>query len=106
MTELTQKGIYNRFPWAKPVNLEFSDFEKEFFYDITPWSFNQTQLKLIYTMLEEVENWFILKQHKHIEVIIMEYKEVQGHIFVEKICRFPEVDNIFVKYRAIYAGEE
>ncbi|UGB29973.1 hypothetical protein [Metabacillus sp. B2-18] len=55
-------------------------------------------------MLEEVENWYLLS-NKPIEVAIVEFKEVQGHVFVEKKCGFPEVDYIFEKYRAIYLGE-
>lgn len=103
--QISQEVIYNRFPWAKPVNVEFDDSDEGFFYDVIPWTFNQTQLKLIHTMLEEVESWFLLR-NKSIEVVIFEFKEVQGHVCVEKICGFPEVDDIFEKYRALYLGEQ
>jgi hypothetical protein len=96
--------IYNRFPWSQPVNIEFDDSDEGFFCDTTLWSFNQAQLSLIYKMLEEVENWF-LSHDKPIEVIIVEYKEVLGYVFVDKICGYPGVDEIFDKYRTIYIGE-
>jgi hypothetical protein len=56
-------------------------------------------------MLEEVENWYLLR-NKNIEIIMIEFKEVQGQVFAEKICGVPEVDDIFEKYRAIYLGEQ
>jgi hypothetical protein len=54
-------------------------------------------------MLEEVENWF-LSHNKQIEVTIIEFKEVLGHVFVEEICGIPQVYDIFEKYRGIYIG--
>jgi hypothetical protein len=47
--QITQDRIYNRFPWAKPVDLEIDIPDEGFFCDLTPWSFNQAQLKMIYT---------------------------------------------------------
>lgn len=103
--QITQEIIYRRFPWSKVVNVEFGDFDEGFFCEVTPWTFNQAQLNLIHSMLEEVENWFLLKD-KPIEVIIVEFKDIQVYVFVEKICGFPEVDDIFEKYRAIYLGKQ
>lgn len=102
--QITQKAIYNRYQWARAVDLEINS-DDGFFCEVMPWYFNQAQLKLIHSMLEEVENWYLLR-NKPIEVVITEFKEVQGHVFVEKICGFPEVDDIFEKYRAIYLGEQ
>lgn len=104
--QISQEVFFNRFPWAKPVDLEIDDsVEGVYFCDVMPWTFNQAQLKLIHTMLEEIEHWYLLR-HKPIELVIVEFKEVQGHVFVEKICGFSEVDDIFEKYRAIYLGEK
>lgn len=102
--QLTQESIYARFPWAKSVDVEIDDSDQGFFYDVAPWSFNQAQLNLIQMLLEEVESWF-LSRDKPIEIVIVEIKEVQGYIFVEKISGAPEVDEIFDKYRSIYVGE-
>lgn len=104
LMQITQESIYNRFPWARPVNIENDDPDEGFFYDVMSWSFNQSQLKLIHTILEEVENWYLFRDMP-IKVVIVEFKEVQGHVFIEKICGVPEVDDIFEKYRAIYLGE-
>jgi hypothetical protein len=101
--QITQNSIYDEFPWVRPVDLDF-DSEEGFFCDITSWSFNQAQLNSIHLMLKEVENWYLLR-NKPIEIVIIDFKEVQGHVFVEKICGFPEVGDIFEKYRAIYLGE-
>lgn len=101
--EITQEDIYNRFHWARPVNLDVDDSDEGFFCDTMQWSFNRAQLKLIHTMLEEVESWYLLR-NKSIEIVIVEFKEVQGHVIVQKICGFPEVDDIFEKYQAIYLG--
>lgn len=104
--QISQEVIFNRFPWARPVDLEIADsVEGVYFCDVMPWTFNQAQLKLIHTMLGEIEHWYLLR-NMPIEVVIVEYKEVQGHVFVEKVCGFPEVDDIFEKYRAIYLGEQ
>jgi hypothetical protein len=102
--QITQDSIYNRFHWARPVDLEIDDSDEGFFCDVMPWSFNHAQLEMIHTMLEQVESWFF-SHNKPIEIIIFEFKEVQGHVFVEKICGFPEVNDIFEKYRAKYLGE-
>ncbi|MGR6904597.1 hypothetical protein [Lysinibacillus sp. BSL11] len=103
--QITQESIHNRFHWARPVDLVIDDSDEGFFSDVMPWSFNQAQLNLIHAMLEEVEAWYLLR-NKPIEVVIVEIKEVQGHVFVEKICGVPEVDDIFEKHRAIYLGEQ
>lgn len=103
MSEITKEAIFNQFKWSQEVSVDIDDSE-EGFYEIAPWSFNQAQLDLIYRMLEEVETWFISRS-KSIDVIVFEFKEIQGHVFVEKICGVPEVDDIFEKYRAIYLGE-
>lgn len=103
--QITQASIYNRFNWARAVDLEIDDSDEGFFSDVNPWTFNQAQLKLIHSMLEEIENWYLLR-NKPIEIVIVEFKEFQGHVIVEKICGFPEVDDIFEKYRAIYLEEQ
>lgn len=100
MVQFTQESIYNRFPWAKPVDLVLDNSNEGFFCDTLPWSFNQKQLKTIYTMLAEVEQWFVIK-NKPIEIIIVEFKEIQGHVVVEKICGYPEIDAIFEKYVSV-----
>lgn len=51
MVQVTQESIFNRFPLAKPVGMEFDDLDERFFCDVMPWSFNQTHLKLIHTIL-------------------------------------------------------
>ncbi|MFG6497272.1 hypothetical protein P8610_18055 [Fictibacillus sp. UD] len=103
--QITQESMFKRFPWAKPVIIELSDSDEGFFCDVIPWTYNRAQLNLIHTMLEEIENWFSL-YNKPIEVTIFEFKEVQGHVFVEKICGFSEIEDIFRKYQIIYLGEE
>jgi hypothetical protein len=43
--QITQNSIYDEFPWAKPVDLDFDVSDEGFFCEVMPWSFNQAQLK-------------------------------------------------------------
>jgi hypothetical protein len=101
--EVNKEMIFNRYPWANPINLELSDSEKEFFCDPVPWSFNKPQLKMIYVMLGVVEDWYI-SRGLLVEVRIFDFKEVQGHIFVEMICGNHEVEQIFDEFSTANFG--
>jgi hypothetical protein len=96
---LTEELIYQKYPWANPVQPDVNA-EEGYFCDNKPWEFNQGVLTLIDSMLGEIEQWFTSK-NMPIEITIYEIVNVFDRLEVRVFCGYEQVHTILKKYEQL-----
>jgi hypothetical protein len=98
MVNLSRKGILERFPWAKEKSLFDKIDAEQDFDDTIQWDLNEEQLQLVVLLLEELEEFFKIR-NRNIDIDIYYVGESLDALQIDFSSNTREVFLIIDKYK-------